>query len=70
MNLYNGEIELAGKTQYHLLVSKLEKIELGWLSYYEIVMWCNKVDYVGIKFACIPFVLLVYLIWAMVDMRI
>ena len=23
LNLYNGEIELVGKTQYHLLVSKL-----------------------------------------------
>ena len=49
LNLYNGEIELAGKTQYHLLVSKLGKMDSGWLSYYEIVMWCNKVDYVGIK---------------------
>ena len=29
LNLYNGEIELAGKTQYHLLVSKLGKIEFG-----------------------------------------
>ena len=25
LNLYNGEIELVGKTQYHLLVSKLGK---------------------------------------------
>ena len=30
LNLYNGEIELAGKTQYHLLVSKLgKKMEFG-----------------------------------------
>ena len=29
LNLYNGEIELAGKTQYHLLVSKLGKMEFG-----------------------------------------
>ena len=62
LNLYNGEIELAGKTQYHLLVSKLEKMEFGWLSYYETVMWCNKADYVGIKLivfhACCLFILL------------
>ena len=25
LNLYNGEIELTGKTRYHLLVSKLGK---------------------------------------------
>ena len=61
LNLYNIQIELAGKTQYHLLVSKLGKMDSGWLSYYEIVMWCNKVDYVGIKlivlYSCCLFIL-------------
>ena len=28
-NLYDGEIELTGKTRYHLLVSKLGKMEFG-----------------------------------------
>ena len=29
LNLYDGEIELTGKTRYHLLVSKLGKMEFG-----------------------------------------
>ena len=61
LNLYDGEIELTGKTRYHLLVSKLGKKKFNRLFYCEITMWCTTIDYVGVKLTvfhacCLPII--------------